>query len=249
MLKPCVYLVKPLDENEELRYSLRSLRNLPHSEVWIVGYKPNWVTNVNYLPVQALGHKYTNGLLNTRAILECPDIADDFILFNDDFFVTRFYDAPLPMFHQGSLAERILTRQVQVGNSQYNRSMLDTWRILKMWRIENPVSYSVHYPMPINKWNMKYVLDRVDKDWADYGKKRIAHLHRRTLYGNYSQGDSYGPVSDCKIVDYSDDGKSTYRRGAFISTDDLPFQKGLVGSYIRGLFPDPSPYEGDVFYG
>ena len=38
-----VYCVKELITNEELRYSLRSLRNLPHRKVWIFGGCPKWV--------------------------------------------------------------------------------------------------------------------------------------------------------------------------------------------------------------
>lgn len=41
-----LYLCRP-GENLELRYSLRSLRNVPHGRVWIFGDCPDWVTNVN----------------------------------------------------------------------------------------------------------------------------------------------------------------------------------------------------------
>lgn len=35
-----VYFVKESDENEELRYSLRSLKNFPHKRVWFYGGCP-----------------------------------------------------------------------------------------------------------------------------------------------------------------------------------------------------------------
>ena len=38
-----VYCVKDDPDNEELRYSLRSLKNLPHQKVWIYGGGPKWL--------------------------------------------------------------------------------------------------------------------------------------------------------------------------------------------------------------
>ena len=48
-----VYLIKvdPENDSEELRYSLRSLKNIPHQKVILVGEKPEWVTNVEFIPV------------------------------------------------------------------------------------------------------------------------------------------------------------------------------------------------------
>ena len=57
-----VYIVKNSEVNEDLRYSLRSVAKfVPHDKIWIVGYKPSWVQNVEYLPVpQNLGSKWKN---------------------------------------------------------------------------------------------------------------------------------------------------------------------------------------------
>ena len=38
-----VYFVKPSEDNDELKYSLRSLKNLNHGQVYLVGYRPSWV--------------------------------------------------------------------------------------------------------------------------------------------------------------------------------------------------------------
>ncbi len=49
-----VYVVRPGDKNEELRYSIRSvIANLPHRKVWIAGYKPTWLSDdLGYIKVQ-----------------------------------------------------------------------------------------------------------------------------------------------------------------------------------------------------
>ena len=43
-----VYNCRPGKQNEELRYSIRSvMENLPHDNLWVVGGKPEWYTG-NY---------------------------------------------------------------------------------------------------------------------------------------------------------------------------------------------------------
>src|SRR5690606_30767194 len=73
---------------EELRYSLRSLANLPHDRVFIAGGLPNWVDNVEHIEtVQEWPSKYVNLCVNIASAC-CDDrVSDPFILFNDDFFV------------------------------------------------------------------------------------------------------------------------------------------------------------------
>ena len=50
-----VYYVRPGDRNDELRYSLRSLANLPHDRVWIVGHTPPWVTGIESIQGNTVG--------------------------------------------------------------------------------------------------------------------------------------------------------------------------------------------------
>src|SRR4051812_33004749 len=90
---PSVVYVNKVDEvNEELRYSLRSIaKNLPHAEVWVTGYPPPWVRNVRSIDVERPKGwtKYTSSTDNLRAAVEHPELPDDCLLMNDDFFVLR----------------------------------------------------------------------------------------------------------------------------------------------------------------
>ena len=48
-----VYPIKKTIKNEDLRYSLRSLCNIEHNKVFIIGELPDWVSEeVYYIPVQ-----------------------------------------------------------------------------------------------------------------------------------------------------------------------------------------------------
>ena len=98
-----VFVVRPGESNEVLRYSLRSLVNLPHRQVYISGYCPSWVKNVIYIATDQEGN---DDLDNSNHNLICAaireDLSDNFILMNDDFFIMAPADVVPPM-HQGSL--------------------------------------------------------------------------------------------------------------------------------------------------
>lgn len=100
-----VYYVRPGERNEELRYSLRSLQNMPHERVWLVGHKPAWVTGVEHIPNRSNGsspqHNATSHLLAA-----CDAVpAERFVVFNDDFYVMEPIEH-IPALHAGPLSER-----------------------------------------------------------------------------------------------------------------------------------------------
>ena len=46
--------------NEELRYSLRSIEhNMPAGRVWVVGYRPDWYIG-DFVQVKDIGSKFEN---------------------------------------------------------------------------------------------------------------------------------------------------------------------------------------------
>jgi len=79
-------------ENEELRYSLRSVVNsFPDSAVWVVGGIPKWYSG-NKISIEQNAGKWANAVNNLNAITESPDIPEEFVLMNDDFFITNKRD-------------------------------------------------------------------------------------------------------------------------------------------------------------
>jgi hypothetical protein len=114
----CVYVCRPGD-NEELRYSIRSVvANMPHDNLWLVGYKPSWYMG-NFISVPNTTTKFENIRLAIKAAAEHNEISDNFILMNDDFFVIKPAN-PEVVLHGGLLTDKI---------SRY-RSMLETGRYL-----------------------------------------------------------------------------------------------------------------------
>lgn len=222
-----VYVLKESKENEEIRYSLRSLKNLPHGKVWIFGYIPKWVKNVEERPMSQKGsNKWEKTADSMWAIVNEKELSENFILFNDDFFVIT-PQKELPYYYDRTLNDRVgdFFRKRMV--SSYMVRLLKAEDALKNAGKETK-NYELHLPMIFNKEKFK-------KLWELYpgiGAKR-------TLYGNeYNVGGKQR--QDVKIY-------QTYgginRRLDYISTADNSFKVGEAGRQIRRLFPDKCEYE------
>lgn len=232
-----VYVVREGDDNEELRYSLRSLRNVPHGQVWIVGYCPSFVKNVNVVPSPQHWSKYVNSTRNVLAACKHPDVSDRFLLFNDDFFILRRVDE-WPVFHRGPVADVVADYYRRFGplkwNDHYRRGMEQTAAILERWGFADPLSYELHAPMAIQKDLMvEAVMRAVEEDSS------IVALHKRTLFGNYAR------VGGRATQDHKMSGmeRTWGDNQLFVSTEDSAFRRGAVGRRLRARFPEPSPYE------
>ncbi|MEW2066639.1 hypothetical protein [Streptomyces sp. NPDC007346] len=230
MLPDIVIPVREGDRNPELRYALRAIAaNVPHRQVWIAGHIPPWVVGVGHIPTRQTATKYENSRANWKAAVDHDGVADDFLIFNDDFFAMRKVQRVPPM-HRGLLAdvEQHFLRRVRAG--RYLMGMRQTAGLLADLGIERPLSYELHMPMLLNKARYLEVWEIAN---------RVRYPHSRTLYGNYWQiGGSR--VADPKVLTRG----SAYPRGlSWLSTMPDSFEHGQVGAYIRSQFPAASPYE------
>lgn len=225
-----VYVCKVSPSNEELRYSLRSLKNIPHRKVWIYGYKQDWIQNVEYVPIRQDGQtKWDNASKQIKAICENDNISEDFILFNDDFFVCRKINE-LPAFFDRTLSAR-LGDFLQKYKWHYWSGYMRRLRVAKETLRKNgytSYNFELHYPMVFNRKKLLGVYE----DYSDIGAKR-------SIYGNmYSiqkvQSD------DCKIYTLLDVPRYD---ATFLSTNDGSFERGQVGIFIRNKFSKPCEYE------
>jgi hypothetical protein len=170
MKYPAVYVYKRTsDRGRELRYSLRSLVNVTNwnGEVFICGDKEAWLSDkVQMIPFGRSHIKYQDVRNKLKAISEDKRVPDDFLFFNDDFFVMRptevtpLYDGRLKHFD---------------GASEWRRSKSKTRDYLIERGIKNPYNYAVHAPIPMNKQNLAELLSREDIQTG---------LSIRSLYGN-----------------------------------------------------------------
>ena len=222
-----MYPVKPGDDNEELRYSLRSLVNVPHRDVVIVGHKPPWVTGVRFIPTDQTGYRRDNAYGNLAAACLDDGMTETFTFMNDDFFVMQPVES-VGVAHRGPL-DRVIVELAAQNDGRYVDEMRATAARLAELGVKNPKCYELHTPMVMTKSGVLTALD---------GVKRLGSVQARTLYGNVSK------VGGRKIADVKvNDKKSPGPDGPFLSTAPGKFATSRVGLRIREQFPDPSPYE------
>lgn len=226
-----VYVVRPGDDNEELRYSLRSVAaNMPHRNIVIAGYKPDWVKDVRYIPVEQTGTKYQNAMANWVAAINDDYLSEDFILFNDDFYVMQPVEY-LKTFHRGRVQDVIRIYDHRGG--PYVTNMKRTAKLLNQLGVTEQFSYALHIPMFMNKTKYKFLLGGIEA--AGYP---LEGVQMRTLYGNFWRvgGEYHDDVKVNKVDEIPDAGS------VFLSSLDESF-KGLVGELVRERFNKPCKYE------
>jgi hypothetical protein len=228
-----VYIVRYGERNDELRYSLRSLANLPHGRVWVAGYAPTWTADtVGVIPVRRDWDKYRSARANLRAVCHEGGVSSPFVLMNDDFFVMRPIDAP-PVLHHGRLDRHIVDRGAIAPSSHYTRGMVATREFLEGLGLPGPLrSYALHVPMLMRRPELLEVLDM--------RPARVNTYHVRTVYGNvHDVGGRF--ARDPKVHERTRG--EAWRRWALLSTNDETFATHPAGAHIRRAFPSPSRYE------
>lgn len=223
-MRDVVYYVREGD-NEELRYSLRSLSNLPHDNVWIVGDKPDWVTNVGFIPGNRFTERWWNAFDNVRLVVNHPNVAEDIVMMNDDFFIMNHVDEIpvywLKIFDGPSGVRR--NDSPRIASFRYIKRLIGADGSIKL--------YVTHTPLPVEKTKLAEVLDLVDPkaQWPPAW---------RSLYGNYWKigGEQ---AEDNKVFGISGE----WEGQDFVSTEDAAFTYGKIGKQIRSRFPNKSPYE------
>lgn len=224
-----VYICRP-GENEELRYSLRSVQaNLPHSRIFIVGDAPSWVRNTELVKVPLRRDKQLTAQANLEVACRHSEISDPFIIFNDDMYILEAMNE-LPVLHLGELTTVIAQHAI---GSAYRRAMQRTYdRMLELDIGSSPLlSYELHTPMLIRKDPM---LEALELGAGIHG------MHNRTMYGNLVRLG--GTLSnDFKV--YNNDRNIDFDALPFLSTSDRTFLYHPAGRYIRKTFTESSIYE------
>ena len=227
-----VYFVKEWPTNEELRLSLRSVcANMAHKRVWIFGGCPKNICPDIYVKAKQTGkNKWDN--VRKMFLMACnnKELTEDFVLFNDDFYIMKPTDHIDPLY-RCSLDEHIKILETNFNNkpSEYSRLLRTAKEDLEY--IHRPtLSYELHTPFIFNKKKLLYILEKFP-DW---------HC-TRTIYGNaYFIGGKKS--SDVKI--FSSKTELDYKNFRFLSTDDTVVNvNNDIWRYIRGQFKQKCEYE------
>jgi hypothetical protein len=226
-----VYIVKESQTNEELRYSIRSVvKNFPVRNIWIFGYRPLWLKGVINVYIPQGVDKWSNSKELFKRISECKSLPDEFVLFNDDFFVMEKVEEP-KLYYSGLLLDRINELDEKFGSIHplYAKNLRMVYDRLLEYKVDEPKSYAVHKPMMFNRAMMAWSLHLTED----------LPMSLRSFYANYyNLGGVDAP--DCKVFSLRPD---YHYEGEYLSTDDRTFRLGKVGRDIRAEFSEPSEFE------
>jgi len=225
-----VYICKSGD-NEELRYSIRSVVNsFPDARVWLVGGKPDWYSG-DFIEVEQKHHKYANAINNLQALCNSEEISNNFVLMNDDFFIIKPIEK-IDQFYSGFLSDKIDKYVKITGSSMYIKKLILTRTRLVDQGIQNPYDYELHIPMPMEKDKLNNVI------------KKYPSCLWRSMYGNInSVGGTQ--MEDVKVYTnprHMARSNDITENSVFMSTEDQAF-KMMLDKVLIKLFPDKSKYE------
>lgn len=223
------YPVLPtLDGNLELRYSLRSLANIPHGKVFIYTSKPiEWLSSeAIQVPADILSsNKFCR--VNKKIEMACRNeqISENFVLMNDDFFILKPIKT-LPYYADAGRPS--LTDRCEDANCLYKQQLAEAAACLRA--AGKPcTNYEMHIPLVVNKAKMLATI-----------KLRPTNGARRSLYCNLN-GCEPTLVSDCKIYDSLSLPDST---AAFCSSyRDSFYQDSPLQRWLEDKFRDKCIYE------
>jgi hypothetical protein len=214
-LPDVIYVVKPGERNHALRYSLRSLANLPHRRVIIGGSCPTWVRNVTHVPVPRLSRsKFDSIEANLKTALRAVDVSEQCVYFNDDFYVMTPLER-MPILHGGPAVDYHPTEQM-------GRRLRKTLMALDG---VHPLTYDgTHVPLPIVRDDVLQALELSP-----------GGILWRTWYGNeYAIGGER--TRNVKIHSM----KNVLPYGPFLSSS--PMSLLALKEYLEDTLPKRSPY-------
>lgn len=208
--------------SRELIYAVRSLVNLPHERIYIIGDQT--ILDLPHIIYKQSSDIATNTLNIIDIAVRTHYISEDFIWMADDMYIMKPIEK-IPVYHRGTYAD-ILEGYKDVQGNFYVDRMRKTDRMLRSMGIEYPLCYEAHIPFVINK-----------EKWRKVRGHITPKLNKLSMYGNLNKiGGTY--MNDVKVRtrDWVPD-------GTFISTHEQTFDLNQVGTFVRTTFKKKSEYE------
>lgn len=155
------------DGGRELRCMLRSLKNIQNfnGEVYIVGDKEEWFSNITHIPVKRLyGKPYADQRNKMAIACTFRTIPDTFIAMMDDVYITE--PLTVGVYVRGELPIE--------SNTVYGKTKVETRKFLSKFVHDPLYDYECHTPMLVDKLDLLTVLVMIDKP----------NIQWRSVYGN-----------------------------------------------------------------
>ena len=208
-------------QNNELRYSLRSLRNIQHNNVFIVGDCPEWVENVTHIPAIDYSNIPQINVADKLLIVANDErISEDFILMNDDFFILK--PTEIRPYYKQTLEQA--KEMYKYNDHNYAIAVRNTHALYPFG-----LDYSLHIPFIFNRKKLATTTLHLG----------ALPLLLRSVYAN--QWQIGGEImEDCKVSEVS---ILEEYDGTFMSINDSVAKKPELQAFLMDRFPCPSRYE------
>lgn len=226
--------VRPGEENQELRYALRSWEEnliLPNLYLTTVGYCPSWLTPDHHIEgnrYEAVKHNVWDNIALASEWADQGNGLGQAIYMNDDFFCMDPVLRVPVVRRDKTLAEHAAMYANQTG-LWFPRSLALTADWLAGLGYPHPWSYDLHRPLPASPGAMIRALARWDGGFTG----DIPQW--RTVYGVLNEIEAI-PVEDVKLGVGKPNPHSPW-----ISTSDSSWRK--YGRQISQRFQKPSRWE------
>ena len=229
MERDVVFIVREHPARDELQYALRSLINVPHDTVWLIGGKPDWVRNVQHVPFPD-GNKWKNISDKFKSLATLDGLSEKFIYTEDDYYILRPLDRLPSLSRPRSLNAYVESRiRRKPPPNEWTSYLKNTRDALHAAGIADPVSFDVHVPMYVHKSEIPLHWDPgVPVSW-------------RSMCGNFDGRDHQPMAADVKVRS-----RKKLRRAVatgFLSSKETTFKRSGIEKYLDALLPDFSPYE------
>ena len=230
-----VYPIKKTILNEELKYSLRSLINIPHDKVFIIGDLPEFINEeeVYYIHAPKLESRYKTTTNHLKLAVLNNNISEDFIWMNDDFFILK------PTTEKDLLLNRGLLRDQVAFYHKYHNPLTKFDKLIENATLElkhlgfvNPISFELHCPIIINKTKFKSIQDKINTE--------SLHCCKRSVYGNYFIKESRC-MEDVKVLSTHIFKEDNQGQLPLISVSESCFNK--IKPFLEKKFPNKCKYE------
>jgi len=220
-------------DNNELRYSLRSLQeNLSNiGNIYLIGVKPDWITNVIHVPYQDphISSKFRNQNILQKILFTIRnyDVSDNFVFTNDDIFFLKPTDQNNLHNYTDCTMQEYLERNPML-NIIYKRAFLSTIQYLREKNL--PMQhYDNHTPIIYNKFKFENI-------FADIQHEIVI----KSIYGNsitpiIFDNKVFKPLSLQQIENQNKD-------QPFFSVADKALNEDMK-EYIKTKFKKQSKYE------
>lgn len=219
-----VYPYRSTTDDFELRYSLRSLVNVPHDRVIVAGDKPTIAAkSVTCVAVDRIEDRYQSSTVNIVSAIRDAGIHGDFIVMHDDIFILKPWS--FRHEHRCSIDEYLSSGHAA---GPYRDRIESTRDLLKSKGIAEPLWFGLHTP---TIYNAQRLHDMVE---GFAGQQYLL----RTLYHNLFPAPSER-ADDVKAKSWQ---ARTSETGILSISDELA-RSPSFRAWIAARFPDRSAYE------